>query len=292
MTTIVSEAPSAKTRTAAREAFRTLLVHIQPEREAEPRLGAAVDLARRLDATLYGLGAEMIPAEATTDPYGYLGGAWVPAIQEVIRTNLANARDVFKQKTAGLRTEWLALEDLPAETLARLSRGADLIIAGGSPLSYRDGYRWCDPAKVMLQSGRPVLVVPPAGGKLKAEAVVVAWKDTREARRALADALPFLKDTREVVVMEVCDGKDVGDARTHTTAVVEGLKRHGVAARAKVVAASPDRVVTELNVEAKAIGADLIVAGGYGHSRLGEWAFGGVTYDLLNAPERFVLLSH
>jgi nucleotide-binding universal stress UspA family protein len=144
----------------------------------------------------------------------------------------------------------------------------------------------------MLQSGRPVLVAPPAGGRLALEAVVVAWKDTREARRAISDALPLLRSAGEVVVMEVCGSDEAGDAGVHVASVVKGLARHGVKARAKVQTAPPERVATELNIEAQAIGADLIVAGGYGHTRIGEWVFGGVTFDLLNYPERFVLLSH
>jgi nucleotide-binding universal stress UspA family protein len=95
-----------------------------------------------------------------------------------------------------------------------------------------------------------------------------------------------------VVVMEVCSHQDAAAAEVRTIAVVEGLKRHGVSAWPKVVVASPERVVVELDIEAQAIDADLIVAGGYGHSRFGEWVFGGVTYDLLHRPERFVLLSH
>ena len=292
MTALVKDAPANHHKGAAQLAFRTLLIHVQPERDAEPRLEAAVDLASRLDATLFGVAAEMIPAEAASDPYGYMGGSWIPQVQEVIRTKLAAAGDLFKQKTTALKTCWMTVEDLPVETMSRLARGADLIVAGGSPLTYRDGYRWCDPAKVMLLSGRPVLVIPPAGGQLKAQTVIVAWKDSREARRALADAMPFLMDAQDVVVMEICAADDLADAETHTAAVVEGLKRHGVAARSKTLAASPERVATELNLEARAIGADLIVAGGYGHSRFGEWLFGGVTHDLLHNPETFVLLSH
>ncbi|MEO8114766.1 MAG: universal stress protein, partial [Phenylobacterium sp.] len=68
--------------------------------------------------------------------------------------------------------------------------------------------------------------------------------------------------------------------------------RHGVAARAKVLMASQERAAAELNIAAQEIGADLIVAGAYGHSRLGEWVFGGVTRELLRGGERFLLLSH
>jgi nucleotide-binding universal stress UspA family protein len=122
--------------------------------------------------------------------------------------------------------------------------------------------------------------------------VVVAWKDTRESRRALADSLPFLKAAEQVTVVEVCGKDELADARIRTADVVKYLQRHGVKATAKAVSAPPDRVSAELNIAAQAIGADLIVAGAYGHTRLGEWMFGGVTYDLLHAPERFVLLSH
>jgi nucleotide-binding universal stress UspA family protein len=108
----------------------------------------------------------------------------------------------------------------------------------------------------------------------------------------VADALPFLQMAEDVVVQEVCDDDHFGDAQLHTFAVVEHLKRHGVAARAKATIASADATGLELNKTADSIDADLIVAGAYGHSRLGEWVFGGVTHGLLQAPERFILLSH
>jgi nucleotide-binding universal stress UspA family protein len=186
----------------------------------------------------------------------------------------------------------MALEEIPVTAVAKLSRSADLIVAGGSPYKGQDRHRWCDPAELILLSGRPVLLAPPSGGTLAAEAVIVAWRDTREARRALADALPFMQGAREVVVMEVCAEDQFGDAESRTFAVVQGLKRHGVEARAKVVIGSPDQIAAELDIAAGVAGADLIVAGGYGHSRLGEWVFGGVTRDLLQGPERFLLMSH
>jgi nucleotide-binding universal stress UspA family protein len=127
---------------------------------------------------------------------------------------------------------------------------------------------------------------------LQAHKVVVAWKDTREARRALADALPILKCADEVLVVAVCDADDRQDTRPHTASVAAYLMRHGVEAHDKVVAARPSEVAGVLQAEATAAGADLIVSGAYGHSRLGEWVFGGVTIDLLHNPQRFLLISH
>ena len=176
--------------------------------------------------------------------------------------------------------------------MARVARGADLIISGGAHQQRGGAYQRCDPGELMLKSGRPVLVVPDSGGALKAERIVVAWKDSREARRALADSLPFLKGAEEVRVVGVCRKDEMDDALDHVKAVVAGLKQHGVRARSMVVEAPNHMVAWELNAAAGNLGADLIVSGGYGHSRLGEWAFGGVTYELLRNPERFVLLSH
>jgi len=277
---------------AARAAFRTLLVHVEAGAETGPRLRTAAALAARFEARLLGVAAEMIPPAAATDPTGMLGGAFIVAIQQAIETNLKRAGAAFNAATAGLETEWVAVEAMPAEVLADLSREADLIVAGGAPWADTDKFRACDPAEIMLVSGRPVLVAPPAGGVPDFSAVVVAWKDSREARRALADSLPFLQDAEQVLIVAVCGADEVDDAWVQVASVIKGLKRHGVVAGAKVAVAPAHRIATELQIAAQAIDAQLIVAGGYGHSRLGEWAFGGVTRDLLQDPERFVLLSH
>jgi nucleotide-binding universal stress UspA family protein len=276
----------------ARATWRNLLVHVQPEPSAKPRLQAAADLARKLDAQLTGLGAEMIQPMATGDPSGMLGGEWLTLLQETIQLNLDHARAAFAAETSGLKTDWLSVEDLPARATTRLSRGADLVIAGGCPLDARDSYRWCDPAELALQCGRPVLVVPPHGGKLQARSVVVAWKDSREARRVLADAVPILKCADQVVVAAVCSKDEAEDAEVHAASVLDYLMRHGVGAQSKIIAVDEHVVARELQACADRAEADLIVSGAYGHTRLGEWIFGGVTLDLLDEPRRFLLLSH
>lgn len=288
--TLLKDNPASASVAKTTDGIRSLLVHVEASPQASPRLHFAVDLARKFDATLIGVGVEML--QTYSDPYGMLVGDWVVELQNLVTENLKRAEATFKAKSAGLKTEWTAIETFPASALARLSRGADLIIAGGAPLDAEGAYRAADTAELVMISGRPVLVAPPHAPKFHGRAVVVAWKDTRESRRALADSLPFLRAAEQVVVLEVCDKDGLADARVHTSDVVRHLRRHGVEASGKAVAAPPERVSTEINIEAQAIGADLIVAGAYGHTRLGEWLFGGVTYDLLHAPERFVLLSH
>lgn len=278
--------PAAKTVTM----LKSILVHVEGMPEASPRLHTAVDLARMFDATLLGVGVEML--QTVSDPYGMLGGEWVVQLQAMVEDDLKRAEATFQAKTAGLKAEWTSVEAFPALALTRHARSADLIVAGGAPLGREGNYRAADPGELVMLSGRPVLVAPPKAGKFHGRAVVVAWKDTREARRALADAMPFLIAADQVVVVECCDNDRVADAKVNTADVVQHLRRHGVEASGKAIATKADRVAAELQTLAQEIGADLIVAGAYGHTRLGEWAFGGVTYDLLHFPERFVLLSH
>jgi len=290
--TVGQSTPSGRTLPRGAMAIRTLLVHVCAEAQDLPRLRSAADLARRLDATLFGLGCEMAPPMDVIDPSGLMQAEWYAEMLKHAKAKLERARELFHAETEGLRTEWVSTQDMPAQALTRLSRGADLIMTGGHPLAETDPYRGVDTTEVMLHAGRPVLVAPPNGGRLHADAVVVAWKDTREARRALADALPLLLGAESVLVMQVCERDSVEDAESAVAGVVGGLQRHDIDAHGRVVVAPPNRIVAELNIAAGALGADLIVSGGYGHRRIGEWVFGGVTRDLLQHPERFVLLSH
>ena len=292
--TLVQDAPApAQVATAAASGWRAVLVHVEPGKAAAPRLDAAVALAKRCDALLIGLGAELVEPVTFADPYGSWDAQVLTAMREQVQANLVHAEQAFAKHAGEVRSEWRKVEDRTAPAMARVSRGADVIVAGGMPLRPVDGYRTADSAELALLSGRPVLIVPPKGGALEARKIVVAWKETRESRRALADALPLLKAAEDVLVVEVCDDPDgFGDAEFHATEVAAGLARHGVKARGKALTAPDEAVVKTLNAEAKAIGADLIVAGCYGHSRMNEWFFGGVTRGLLHDPQRFVLLSH
>ncbi|MFZ3004895.1 MAG: universal stress protein [Phenylobacterium sp.] len=272
--------------------YKTLLVHAEADLAAAPRLATAAALAKRLDAALLGLGAEMYDWMAVSDPYGFAAPDWTDVVRRQVEVDLQAAERLFRQAAAAVQHDWGISHEAPALALARRARAADLIIAGGAPLDGAASLRAADTADLIMTSGRPVLVAPPTGGELRAERIVVAWKDGREARRAVADALPLLKRAEEVVVMATCAAPEMEDAQAATAAVAQHLKSHGVTARACARIAPADRAGVELNIEAQALGADLIVAGAYGHSRVREWLLGGVTHTLLHQPERFVLFSH
>jgi nucleotide-binding universal stress UspA family protein len=122
--------------------------------------------------------------------------------------------------------------------------------------------------------------------------VLVAWNGSRESARALAEALPYLHKSKETTVVVVD-----GDSPAELQAVlgkdaVNHLRHHGITAALHHTALRDNDVGATLIVEAKRLKADLIVMGGYGHSRLREWLLGGVTYDLLHKSPVPLLLAH
>ena len=142
-----------------------------------------------------------------------------------------------------------------------------------------------------MQAGRPILVVPQAAEAVSLDHVVLAWKDTRETRRAAFDALPLMTRAKHVTVVQLAAETELADAREELADVAQWLESHGIAADTVAVATEAGES-RQLNALAKDRGAGLIVAGGYGHSRLREWALGGMTRDLLLNPELCAVLSH
>jgi nucleotide-binding universal stress UspA family protein len=143
---------------------------------------------------------------------------------------------------------------------------------------------------LVMRIGRPMLVVPPEAEYLKLGNVVVAWKDTPEARRAVADALPLLHRAKDVTVVEVIEENgNRAAAQTRVGDVAAWLGRHAITAAGRVVNSTDE--MQELDTLWQSA-CDLMVAGAYGHSRFREWVFGGVTRNLLTRSRHCSLLSH
>lgn len=271
--------------------YGTLLVHAEPGQASSQRVEAAARFAREINARLIGLGAETVEPLGATDPFGgYTAGEWISLAQEQVERNLNAAEAAFRRDAAGAEVEWRVVQDYPHRALMRLARGADLIVLG--PKRSAPSTSVADPANVVLTAARPVLMVPETRTHLRADSVVVAWKDTRECRRAVADALPLLRRASDVVVFAVCRKGAEDQAANEVDDVVANLKRRGVTARPEVKAGTDESVTAELESVVSRSMADLIVTGAYGHTRMREWVFGGVTADLLHRPPCFVLMSH
>jgi nucleotide-binding universal stress UspA family protein len=258
--------------------YAVMMVHVDVDDDSDARLRLAAELAKRFSATLIGMSAALVPAESADGRIAAL---------------LAGREAAFGKaaEAAGVKHEWRSDNDLPDEAIARVARAADLVIVGRVAPS-ASVLRAADAGRVALRTGRPVLVVPPTVEHLRAERIVIGWKDAREARRAVQDALPFLHEASHVRVVEVAEANDEARAQRRLADVAHYLMRHRVAAETKVVTGADDDVGGALMRIAAEDGADLIVAGAYGQSRLGEWVFGGATRSLLSHCQVCCLFSH
>ena len=273
--------------------YAAVITHVQADPRAAPRLDCALQIARRFHAALIGVSAETIPPLAFDNGLYSAEPEWTALMRDAIEQRAKDAKDRFRAATATLETQALWVRDLafPSTAMAAASRAADLIVAGGAPREMHDGFADCSVAELALISGRPVLMAPPRAQVLAAKTIILAWKDSREARRALSDALPFLEQADQVIVTAVCPDDQADTAKAQVDDVAAALVRRNVKALANLVR-KKHPTGFDLVEEARRFDADLIVSGAYGHSRLGEWVFGGVTNDLLAQTDVFVLFSH
>lgn len=264
--------------------IRTILVNVDIDAVSPALVKCAAGLARRFGASLIGLGAAE-PSPALIGVDGAVAAAEFYAQERAdIEAQLRVAETQFRAAVpAGIEVSWRASIDAPNRSLAATARRADLIVTGSRLDNAGGGYlRSVNVGELVLSAGRPVLVAGAETAEIKAETIVVGWKDTREARRAVADALPLLKAAAAVVAVSISEG-DMGAEQASLEDLLAWLRRHGVEARGDVHTASQGRAETLASIAAQ-LGSDLIVTGGYGHSRLREWLFGGMTRDLLATP--------
>ena len=272
--------------------YTTLMTYIDADDSPEQRVHLAANLADKFNATLIGLSAL-----AVRPPLIAVGGVITEDVTKIdigtISATLVNRGKWFRNiaGAAQRKLEWRAVIDFPAEALASEARSADLVIMGRTKTG-GDLYRSLNPAVAILRTGRPVLAVPDGIGSLRAEHVVVGWKDTREARRAVQDALPFLHEAARVTIIEICGTAEEETARQHIDDVARYLERHRIKGTPEIIVHQNGSGAAQLIRHAQDVGADLIVTGAYGHSRLGEWIFGGMTRELLASSPVCCLMSH
>lgn len=272
--------------------YASLLVYVEIEGIPEQKVRIASELAKKFDAALIGLSARAVPPPFVAE------GVMIEEVSEadikLMQAALAKRGDWFHGVASLDRqnVEWRTALDFPGDALAREARCADLVIIGQQTQGRYDYYRSLDAGKVLFKLGRPALLVAPGVASLRAEHVVVAWKDTREARRAVLDAMPFLRAAKRVSVVEVCDRDEKEKALARINDVVRYLERHKINADPRPVLHRDRSDVNHLFQFALDEGADLLVAGAYGHSRLGEWIFGGMTREILASSPLCCLMSH
>lgn len=263
--------------------YRSILLNLGIDGPIEPLTRVGIDLARRFDAKLIGFCAADAPLPVPMAPEGAAISAeiWEQSRDE-IRQRLNDRHSKFDRLVVGtVKSEWRDTVENPDHALARASLLADLVVTGASlGASTGDGYRMADPGSLVLRVGRPVLVAARGAASLPFGRVVVAWKDTREARRAVADAVPLMAMANEVIVVAVDPnpGDWIGDGVKDVASFLAG---HGIKARTQVIRTDDDEGSRLIDFLAS-VKAELVVSGAYGHSRVREWVFGGLTRSLLD----------
>jgi nucleotide-binding universal stress UspA family protein len=280
--------------------LKDILVHLDTTVRSATRLEAAARLAMRHGAHLVGMHVIDIPS------VNYFYGAAMPFVpanpDEIVDRIRAEAQQAAEPVEAAFRDclnrnslqgEWRLVEGNPPVMVALHARYADLCVVG-QPNPYEPQDADAVTVTTVMTSGRPVLAIPFAGEfPVIGERVLIAWNASREAARAVNDALPLLTSAQEVTVLAINPQRGVGGHGDVPAAdIALHLARHGLKAEAAHTVAKDISDGEALLSYAADIGADLIVAGAYGHSRARELVFGGVTRTLIAEMTAPVLLSH
>jgi len=268
----------------------SVLVHVSDNHRSPVWTEFALRVAERHEAHLIGL-FTMAPPQLPTQIMGYVPPELIQRYEQDIAEAAQNAKAAFEKTVdrAAVQTEWRQVGGHPRESLILHSRYSDLTIIGQfEGDSDPDSEGLAD--TLVLSAGGPVLIIPYAGNfNTVAETVMVAWNGTKEAARAVRDALPFMRAASNTYV--VCVNAPNEDHIAGTD-VATYLSRHGVTAEVRNVVA-PEISIGDAILDAIAdYSCDMLVMGGYGHSRLRELAFGGVTRLILGQMTVPALLSH
>jgi nucleotide-binding universal stress UspA family protein len=285
--------------------IKTVLVPLSAASGKDSAFQAALGVARLFGSHIDFLYAHANPVDTATQAAEYLGGAIVSA-KMIERLEASAARkeeaaltlyhnfcdrehlsaDVAGPSAGTVSTAWLAKTGSVAELVAAYGQASDLLVLG-RPGSDTTASSTPVLEAALLDTGRPVLVAgtePPA-----LNTVAIAWKPTREAARAVTAALPFLTRAKRIVVM-VAPEQGLAD-RDSCERLVGTLRRHCPIVASSYLGSEPD-VGAALLAAASKLGAGLLVMGAYGHWRMREFLFGGVTQHVIRNAAVPVLTAH
>jgi nucleotide-binding universal stress UspA family protein len=279
----------------AAHTFKRVLVHVDRDERSNHRIEVAVDLGARFAGKVTG-----VYVARPFLPPAFIVGALPPVVtadqERLDQEDAETARRRFLDHVVrrGLDCEWHYIREATVPAVRRVARYTDLAIVGQADPTVPAELVAVRPEELALGSGRPVLVVPYIGGSLSpGKRIVVAWDGSREAARAVADALPLLTQASSVWAVSI-DAKAPGmsDDSKPAEDLCRFLADHGVSAK-------PDHLQTDECSEADVLlsrigdfGADLLVMGCYGHTRLRELVLGGMTREILQHMTVPVLMSH
>jgi len=268
--------------------FKTIVAIVQDEKDEDRLLDCVLPLATHFKSHVIGVHAEAMPVSYTT-PMGFPDAEFIHVSNErnEKRATELGQRYASRCLAEGVSAEWRSLESFTGDSaLSSLSsaRCADLVVAVQSD---PDGQSISSTnlESLLYEAGRPVLFIPyaaPTNGTFRK--ILVAWNGSREAARAVFDALPFIMDADEIEVL-VVDAEDnaAQDPNEAGAEIAASLARHGVHVTVASQRSAGLAVGTVLENHAVETKPDLSVMGAYSHSWLREFLFGGVTRTLLQS---------
>jgi nucleotide-binding universal stress UspA family protein len=275
--------------------YKTILVHADAGKRCAARVEIAISLARQFDAHLVALNA-LTMIDLPEFVLEGVGGVSIVELQKHRAVEQAvHANTIFSKALAasGLaRAEWRASDLDAVDAVTLHGRYADLIVLGQPWAEDNSGVSSGFAEHVVLEAGRPVLMIPYAGNFATiGKRILFGWNASREATRAVTDALPFMQQA-EVVQVIVINPQSREHGALPGSDIALFLARHGVRVEVFDDQSSEIEVGEEMLSRAADFGADLIVMGGYGHSRFRELVMGGATRTLIDSMTVPVLLSH
>ena len=273
--------------------YKTVMVSLALDRPNEACLAVAGDLAERFEARVIGIAASDVKPPLYFADGGY-AQKFLDEEATAVRSRLSELEAEFRHSLEKRvrSVEWRSVQALPTPYILQQARAADILVVGARSEAIVDPCAAADPSDLVMQAGRPIIVVPPTAQWLDFRSVLVAWKDVKEARRAVFDALPMLARARDVTIAEIPEaGVRRADAVSHVKDVAAWLHGHGIVA-STVVPESEAAAPGQIDRIAADVGAGAVIAGAYGHSRLREWILGGVTRHLATESRRCAFLSH
>lgn len=276
--------------------YKTILVHLNDERRVAGLVDAATSIGQRFDAHVIAL--YVMPPIPTYGPTAF-GAGYIEAGLKAFRDEAERVHNAFEEASRGrsIIPEWRLVEPgerSVADCVLEQGRSADLIILGQRDRSFDFSAVLDVPERIIIESGRPVLMIPNAGRfPTIGERVTVAWNMRREASRAVFDALPLLTQAKRVRIVWVNPQGEKQLARDLPGAEIAAtLARHGVKCEVSTAVSTEigagDIILSGLTDDS----ADLLVMGAWGHSRMRELVFGGVTRHILEHMTVPVLMSH
>lgn len=277
--------------------YQTILAVLDAEHNVGPVADFAIEMARTFSGHVIGLRAETLATVPLIAPMEIPDPAAIEALQQVTQEQTRKIEAAFRAKldASGVSYEWrtfVSPSGAGAQSVLETARTCDVIIARQNDARDQEDNS-ADIETFIMESGRPVLLLPYATTRIApVKRALIAWNGSKEAARAAFDALPLLKVAENVEIFSV----DPPDAPRQSPELAgadlaAALSRHGVKVNLHTESNCPIPTAEAIENRLSDEGVDLLVMGGYGHSRWWEMLFGGVTRSLLDTMTAPTLLS-